>query len=77
MRTEHRMPAKFWRVFLCPDTIAWNSIMRLEKLLNIQDSGVGTPDNLRVGQTLLNSGTDSCGLVVVERGRFLRDWDQR
>ncbi len=71
------MPAKFWRVFLCPDTIAWNSIMPLEKLLNIQDNGVGTPDNLRVGQTLLNSGTDPCGLVVVERGRFLRDWDQR
>ena len=71
------MPAKFWRVFLCPDPITRDSIMPLEKLLNIKDNGVGTPDNLRVGQTLLNSGTDSCGLVVVERGRFLRDWDQR
>jgi hypothetical protein len=65
MRTEHRMPAKMWRVFLCPDTISWNSMMRLEKLFIMQDDRAHTPENHRVWQTLHNSGTDSCGLVEV------------
>ncbi len=71
------MPAKLWRVFLCPDTISWNSIMRLEKLFIIQDYGVYTPDKHRVWQTLNKRQRDCFGRVEVERGRLFCDWDQR
>ncbi len=51
--------------------------MRLEKLFSIQDDGVCAADNQRVGQTLFNRGTDSCGLIVFEHGNSLREWKHR
>ena len=53
------MPAKFWRVFLCPDTISKDSIMRLENLFITQDYGVYTPENQQIWQTLCKRQTDA------------------